>query len=458
VNDAGLELPTANSLVNPFRDPIGIVERHGRWMLAALSFGVLASLLIWSRSAPRYFAEATVVVARPPLSDRIVEPSATDNGLAITEALAAQVLSGRNLAAIVTEFKLYPGLVGVETTAEIVERVRSQVTIQAAQRLDAAASAGERAYSIGFDAATPEAAAGVANRLAALFADTSSAGRAEEQQVTLDLLHRELAKTQRELQEQTDAIAEFRTTNRNLLPDELMANLARLQSLDQRRSSLAFEIAQAGAQVASFASADGSSPELRLARLREELNRARVHKTERHPDVLNLERQIADLEQRLAHKPRTSAPRAQTSLQLSEQTLGVLRQQLDATETEITELDAQIHQMSTVEEQLKALEGRASILRENYLDVLRKVQNAELGGKLLDTQQNRRVSVLNLAEPPSRPYRTPIRNLVLGLLASIGCALAVGLVLELLNPVVVAAEEITAISGQPVLGWVTRIR
>ena len=374
----------------------------------------------------------------------------------MTEALAAEVLSLSNLAKLVADFDLYPELEGRATMTEIAERVRSNVVITSLQRLDLVPGDGsERAYSIGFEAATPEAAAGVANRLASLFADTSSSERLDQQQSTSEFLRRELSNAEAELQKQDEAIAEFREKNRGKLPDELEANLARMNTLDERRSSLAFQIAQA----AALASADDSSPELRLARLRENLSRLRVTKTSRHPDVLSLERQIADLEQRVAGRPRAERPKdARSSLQLSQQTLQMLRKQLAETETELHSLDEQIREMPGVKEEMKRLEERAVMLRENHVEVLRKLQSTELGGKLLDTQQGRRVSVLNLAEPPSQPHRTPRRTLALALVASLCGAIAVGIGLELLHPVILSPDDVAEVTGQRVLGWVARIR
>jgi uncharacterized protein involved in exopolysaccharide biosynthesis len=453
------ELPVAGALPNPLRDPLGIYERHGRWMLAALAFGIWASLLLWSCSDPSYFAEATVVVTPRQLSERIVDPGLEDRGRAVTEALAAEVLSRQNLAQLVADFGLYPELQGVETQTEIVERVRSHVTIRGVQRLEvepgAPGDAGERAYSIGFEAATPEAAAGVANRLASLFAETSSAGRLEERQRTTDFLRKELADAEKKLDEQTAAIAEFKERNRARLPDDLEANLERMKTLDDRRSSLSLAIAQAGSQAATLAVGEDASPKQRLARMREELSRMRVNRTDRHPDVIALERQIADLEQRVKSGKQRSP---QSSLQISAQALAVLRDELAGTEAELATLDQQIRGMPTIREELEALEERAVILRENRLEVLRKVQNAELGGKLLDAPESRRVTVLNPAEPPSRAMRTPVRKLALSLVASFGLAAAVGVALELLQPVVLSHEDLRSVSGHPILGWVTRIR
>lgn len=79
---ADLELPAGGGLPNPLRDPLGVYERHGRWMLAALAFGIWSSLLLWSCSEPSYLAEATVVVTPRQLSERIVDPGLEDQGSA----------------------------------------------------------------------------------------------------------------------------------------------------------------------------------------------------------------------------------------------------------------------------------------------------------------------------------------------------------------------------------------
>lgn len=458
MNPVDLELPAATELPNPFRDPIGVVERHWRWMLAAFAVGVLASLALWSRSEPRYFAEATVVVASQQVSERIVEPTVAE-ALPVTEALTAVVLSRNNLSQVVAEFALYPELRGVETMAEIVDRVRSQVSISAVQRLEAPVADGtERAYSIGFEAGTPEAAAGVANRLASLFAETSSADRLQRQQLTTAVLHRELTRAEGELGDRTRAIDTFKQENRGLLPSDLRANLARMGLLQDQRQSLAQQIAEAGTRVATLASQDHSSPELQLGVLRDELIRLRTRQTSRHPDVIDLERRIAELEKGAVGDVREGEEKSPRGLRRdAERTLIGLRQQLAATEKELALLEARIERMPRVQEELASLEQQASISRENYLEFLRKVQNAELGGNLLDAQQGRRVSVLNQAEPPSRPVGAPLRYLALGLVASLGLAVAVGAALELLNPVVLSPDDILGSVGQPVLGWVTRI-
>ena len=452
------ELPANDELPNPLRDPVGAARRRWRPMLVALGLGACVTLAVSLLVEPLYYAEATVVVARQKVSERIVAPTIQEDALTRIEALAVEVLSRSNLAKLVTQFGLYPELQQKETMAEIVDRVRSHVTIGAVETVGH--TTGEltaRAYLVGFEAHTPEAAAGVANALAALFVDTSLEERYRRLQLTTDFLRRELEQAERELRKQNRAVADFKQQNRGLLPSDLQANLTRLDLLQNQRHSLALQIAEGGTRLATLA-AQGNSPDARLALLRDELVRLRATHTESHPDVIEIERQVADLEAARAAGGRKTRGSPGDLVQAADQTQVVLRRQLAATEAELAQLDARIGRMPAVQEGLASLEEKALILRESYLEFLRKVQDSQLDENLLKAQQGEGVSLLNPAEPPSYPARSRWKYLALGLLASLGLALLTGLALEFLDPVVVARDQLTRLIGQPVLGWVGRIR
>ncbi len=159
-----------------------------------------------------------------------------------------------------------------------------------------------------------------------------------------------------------------------------------------------------------------------LAVLRDKLVQLRSQDTSRHPAVQDLERQIA------AHQQESAA------------------------------LDARNAKMREVEEQLAPLEAAATLSREEYLGLKRELQQAELGGSMLDAQPGGRLSVLNPAEPPARKVGRGWLYLWLGLAASLALAFVGGIALELLHPVVISPDDVLEIVGQPVLGWVPRIR
>jgi uncharacterized protein involved in exopolysaccharide biosynthesis len=445
----------------PLLDPLGVLERRWRFMLGALVLGVVMAVGFSLRTQPRYEAEAVVLVAPQQISQRIVEPIIQDDALSRIDAFAAEVLSRSNLAQLVEELDLYRGLRERLTMGEIVSQMRKDVSISAVQSTQGGGGAlTARAYAIRFEADEPGAAAQVANALASLFVDTSFEERHRQHRLTSEFLRRELESAERVLREQNRAIAEFKERNRALLPNDLQANLARLDMLQNQRQSLSLQIAEAGTRIAMLASDDRdtrSTPQDRLVALRRELATLRTTKTERHPDVLELQRQIEELERDLG----PSGPDDRSTgalLQAAERTLDVLRGQLAATDREISSLDENIGRMPAVQEELAALEEKAVILRENYLDFLRKVQDAELDESLLKAQQGERVSVLSEAEPPARPIRDRWKYLAFGLFASLGFAVVVGIALEFFDPVVVSPEQVARLTGLPTLGSVGRIR
>lgn len=266
----GPEVPAATPLRNPFADPLGALERHWRPMLAIFCVGALASLAVWWLTPRRYVAAATVIVSVPQDSTGVVGRTVEGESLPLTEVLVAEVLSRSNLAQLIAELGLYPELEGVMTTAEIVEEMRAQVVIRELKRLTSGSAepdAPERVYSIGFVAPTAEAAVAVSNRLASALVEIGAAKRSRRQQLTISLLHGELARAEAELVQRTDAVSAFRRANRGMLPSDLKASEARQRD---------------------------------LSRMRDKLVHLRSQNTSKHPAVIELERQIAERRREIA--------------------------------------------------------------------------------------------------------------------------------------------------------------
>lgn len=385
------EVPAAAPLANPFVDPVGALGRHWRPMLAILCLGALASLAVASLTPRRYVAAATVIASVTPDSTGVVGRTVEGESLPMTEVLVAEVLSRSNLAQLISDLGLYPELEGAVTTGEIVERMRGQVAIRELKRLRSRgeSDANERVYSIEFEAPTQEAAVAVSNHLASAMVEIGKARRLKRQELTISLLRGELARAEAERDKRTEAVSRFRREKRGMLPSDMKASVARQRELGQ---------------------------------LRDKLVGMRAQQTSRHPEVMALERQIAEHQR------------------------------------EIAALDSRIASMRLVEEELRSLEAAEALAREEYVGLKRELQRAELGGSLLDAQPGDQLSVLNPAELPAHSVGARWRYLLLGLLASLGLAVGCGAVLELLHPVVVSADDILEITGQPALGWVARIR
>ena len=440
------------------QDPLGTLRRRWRWMLAAMVAGSLASVALWLSLEPQFYAEATVVIDRQQVSERVVEPTIQADAIDRIGAMTAKVLSRERLAALIQEHDLYAEARESQPLEEVVERVRDAVTIEQAPSLAGRRGESAQVYLVGFESDRPESAAAVANAVADDFVRVSIENQHRQHQLATEFLRRELESSERELREQNTRIAEFKRENRGALPGEAQANLARLSRLQQQRQSLALQIAEAETRVATLSSAEDKSPDARLMALRAELRRELSVHTEKHPDVRALRAEIQDLEREIARAGGGSAGVSPgTLMQASEKTLAVLREQLAQTERELEDLDAQVERMPGVQEQLAALEEKETILREQYFEFLRKVQDSELSESLLLAQQSERVSVLNRALPPAHPTKERWKYLALGLVASLGLSAALGFALEAIDPVLVTPARVEAAGEIPVIASVPRI-
>jgi uncharacterized protein involved in exopolysaccharide biosynthesis len=263
-----------------------------------------------------------------------------------------------------------------------------------------------------------------------------------------------LESTEKELREQSSRVTEFRQSHRGELPDEQETSLRRLELLSTQRDSLSTQITAKEDRLLSISSqgSEASESAALLGDLRRQLAREIAIHTDEHPNVIALRDRIARLKEANRNDPLPPA----TSRIVDDERREVkrLREQRDRIDAELAELNQRVDRIPRVAEELAALQQKETVLRDDYTAALRKVEQAELAESLEVAQQGGQVSILDNAAQPSSP-KTP-RSLVLlaGLAATIGLALGVAVLLELIDPVVVSARQIEDLSNRPVLGAV----
>ena len=443
------------------RDPMGIIRRRWRWMLLVLAAGAVATVLLVVLLKPRYLAQSTVLVTSQQISEDFVRSTLPADSLERVNALVGKILSRETLVEIIEEHDLYPELREFLTLGEIAIQMRGAISIGAMTGV-ASPSRPQSAglYQIAFEADRPDAAAAVANDLARRFTDESIRNRSNQARSTTEFLRRELKRAETELGKQTGKITEFKERSRGELPGDLTANLSRLDRLQQQRQSLALQIAEAQNRVTLLSGEEATSPEDRLVALRSMLDAELAVLTERHPDIRSLRLQIEALETRIDQRAGADSDQGfsiSNRRSSSQRTLKALEAQLAEAETQIRSLDRRVAHTPARQEELAALEGKESVLRETYLEFLRKVEDAELSQELERTQRGERFSIVDLADPPTHPTKSRWKYLAAGLLASIACALGIGVVLETLDPVILTTRQLEQIADLPALGSVRTI-
>jgi len=444
------------------RDPLGALRRRWVWALPILLLGLLASGLLVARMQPTFVATATVLIRSQQIPESFVRSTVEEDPLRRIDEMVGQVLTQERMGRLLDQYALYPGQVDAVPRSELIARVRSDLEIApdpGYARAPRAESA--RIFSVSFRYPEPATAARVANEVAGLLPAESVRSRTRKARLTAEFLKRELDKADAELREQNARITRFKERYRGELPGELQANLGKLERLQAQRQSLALQIAESANRMASLAAqaptGSGADPDVRLQELRARLAAERAVRTERHPDVVALRDEIRAVEAERSGRSAGDGSTPATLVAAEQGTLHELRSQLRATEAELADLDSRVGRTPARQEALAALDEKASVLRETYLEFLRKVQEAELAENLEATQSGERVSVLSWATPPTRPERARWKYLLVGIVASAGLAGALVLVLEAFDPVLLTAVQMEAAGDLPVLGSVPRI-
>jgi len=450
-DDASIE---AGGLPDFLRDPVGLVRRRWVWMIA----GTLGSFLLLAAAVlllirPGFVATATVLVNSQDIPEEFVQSTVEEDSFEQINALVGSILSRDRLADLVERHNLYPELRDEAEFVELLPAFREAVTIEEQQGIGRQArNVTSKLFTVSFRADEAETAALVANDLADALTAESIRIRQEKAQLTTEFLRKQMEQIEIDLREQEGRVTEFKQSYRGELPSELESNLRKLERLQAQRQSLALQIAEAETRLATLAGDQlpAGSPESRLMDLRQRHAEELAVNTEEHPNVVSLRRQLEAVEAALA-----SGSGGGLSLAAStDRTIRELRIQLAATEAEIATLDARVGLTPSRQEELAALEQKAEVLRTNYLEFLHKVQEAELAENLETAQKGEHVSVLDRAAVPSAPERSQPKLLAVAVVLALGCGVGLGILLEIIDPVIFGTRQLEANYDLPVLGTV----
>jgi protein tyrosine kinase modulator len=454
----GVEGESGGGLPEFLLDPVGVARR--RWLPAALCFvvGLVTTVVLTLVWKPSYLAQATILITSQQIPREFVTSTVQEDSLANVNAMIGEVLSAENLSKLIDDLKLFQDESADTARIDLVTKMRSRIGA-APESTPSPRSRNTEAivYGISYESDQGQEAARVANALAALFVEASISRRNTQARLTTQFLRKALENDEKELREITRQISEFRQENRGLLPEEQQTLLRKLELLSSQRDSLSQQIAAKQDRIVSISSQGGdavlSENEILLGELRRELARQSAILTDEHPNVIALRDRIARLQ---AETTTSSGLPASTAHVIEDERREIarLREQLSNVEGEIADLDSRANRAPVVAEQLAARERKEVVLREDYLDALRKVQEAELAENLESAQQGGQVSILDPASPPTKPKVARVLIAAAGLVGSVGLTVCVALLLELLDPVMLGSGMIERESGKPVLGSV----
>ena len=441
---------------------VSVIVRR-RWViLVPFAFGVAIAPFLARFAPERYRSEALIVVVPQQVPDNFVKSTVSESVEDRLPSITDQILSRSRLERIIQEMDLYKAARARGVMEDVVQAMRVDVTTSAVGKDDV------DSFRVSYVSDNPETARKVTERLASLYIDQNSRDREVQADNTSEFLDTQLAEAKRRLIEQEKKLEEYRKSHAGQMPSQMQGNLQaiqnanlQLQSLSEstnraqeRRLLIERQLADVLATPAPLttppvAGSDTPAPMSTAQQL--ELARARLASflqryTSVHPEVVSLERTVAELVNRLeteASAGGTEAPREKplTFAEAAQQRrirdfqaeLAVLDYQLAANRSEdrrlkqiVTEYQTKVDAVPSRESELVELTRDYSTMQAAYASLLMKREDSVIAANLERRQIGEQFRLVDAASRPERPYNQRQR---LGVIAS---GAAAGLVLGLL--------------------------
>ena len=515
-------------------DILGIVRRRklGFILVAVpvfIGFFITAFLL-----PPVYRSTTTILIEGQQIPSEYVKTAVTSFVDERLEIIKQQVLSRTKLLEIINDYNLYPEMRKQHTWGEIVAKMRKAIKVKTISA-DVAGGRGGRggarsatiAFMLSYAGRNPSVVQKVANVLASLYLEENVRTRERRAATTTQYLEGELKGIKAELDNVEKKISVFKAQHLGELPEYSQVNLQALTRLNRDREQIDMQIrslqerevylqgqitlleSQFKAQSKATAEAGNLSFDSRqqLKKLKLELVARRAQLSDKHPDVIQLKKQIAELEAQInktessenktaklkelqaelaglkaKYGPKhpdvikklkeiealkkSSASSGESALISENPTLMNLKYQLASTRMEIERFRAE---RDKIRESIRVYQKRIekgpyverdynNLIREQehanrrYNEVMQELSEAKAAQALEETQKSERFTIIEPAHLPEKPYKPDRPAIILvGFVLALGAGAAFAGIRESLDASVKTAEELSSVTGLPLL-------
>jgi polysaccharide chain length determinant protein (PEP-CTERM system associated) len=459
----------------------GMLRRRAPLVAGATLCIFLLAIFVAAVLPNEYESSATLLIEPQTISERLVESNLSDTDLnSRLHLISAQILSRGRLSRVIDQFDVYPELEVEMTREQVIGHMRGQITVTPVlSALEA--TTGVRGtpveintFKLSYRHRDKDIAAAVANRLANDFVEEHIKSRAEMSGDTSEFIDAELQRLSARIATVEERIATVKTNNVGRLPEDLPSNQNTHERVIQairdaeREHAIALSdqafyrqrVLAGGSDLGRFQGQE--TPERRLEAMNIALSESRSRGlTDKHPDVIRLQNEIASLEQRTTESADGDAPLslAQENAKAEAQRAGLRadssQKEIDRLEGQLAEIEGRMAETPRVAEQLASLEREEEHLFKSYQQYSAKRLEAGVAADMERRQKGEKFRVLEAAVPspqlasPNRPV-----ILVLGLVFGALVGSGLGLLAEVADQSFHDARSLQSRLGIPVLGAV----
>lgn len=502
-------------------DYLGLIRRR-LFVICVIGLGVLVLAVMIAMVLPSvYNAPAEFRVSRAYMADAQRNENYVDE---YVSNLTRDVMKQENLRPIVEKFGLYPEHAGDPGRQTAMLAADTHVEMVTQQILDQDSGREREIYAgftVTYDSATPEAAAGVPSELSRVMIEVGRQQRAEQADKVATVFNEQAKDYGGRIAKLEQDLANFKEVNYARLPDAAGLNAAsrerteqeigdveqQLRALQQNRIFLQSQLAQAraaGPDTASIAQLEqeyrtksqsydtshpdmialrrqidalrsgsfrsGSSLSAQLENQRSVLAEARQRYSDDHPDVRRIQRNIETLQARIAGGETTDGTavaennssavvQLQTQLNANAAQSSSLAARAAELRGRLGSLESRMQAAPEVEREYASLVRAIELEREKYSDLLRREMDARGERSSILAGARDSFELLRTPSVPDAPAK-PRRTAIIVMGAILALILAGGsaLLAEMLDSTVRGRRDIVELLGVTPLAVVPEIR
>ncbi len=457
-----------------FRELWGMFRRRLPILLVIGAIGVGASAFVAYILPPVYESQARILVESQQIPDALARSTVTTSAAERLQFIQQRLMTRDNLLRVIDDLGIFDDRPDL-TLSEKITLLRNATQIKPIELIVSKTrrrriSNGQlSAFTITVTFSNAAMAARIANEFVTTVLDQNLRARTERASETLTFFEQEESRLTSSLNALEVEITTYKSEHEAALPDSLefrREELARATAIDieidrklfdfdEQRATLESTLRQL--ELVGTPQSQMSPEEQQLRQLENLLVQKRAVFAEGHREIKALKAQITAIKATMPQTVATDTGEGENSADLLAIQKGNITRQIAGLDTQITLLRDQkaelekrklalqnsIQQTPNIEMTLGAYYRKRQDLQEQLAVVVKKRAEAQTGEKLEQNQQAERFEVIEnalVADKPISPNRRKI--LAMGSAASIGLALGLALLVEMLKPAIRSAAQL----------------
>jgi len=255
---------------------------------------------------------------------------------------------------------------------------------------------------------------------------------------------------------------------------DLLENMTRLDSAKKQLSQSIVADASSDNKIKSESSIQ-TTYDARITELEVQLDTLKLRYTDRHPDVIEISRNLAhlnklrsaEIEKYLAQSNENTGSlkrlstnpviqEVQIQVNQLENLIASLNVRADDYRQRIIELEDRVHTLPEIEAELVALNHGYDITKNKYEELLSRKETAQLAQQADETTDKIQFRVIDPPRKATKPSG-PKRFILFGVVTVLGFGVGIGLSLLMsqLNPLATSTTQLSKLTGVPIFGVVS---